>query len=222
MPQTELFLTEVESVTAQEVIDAHFEADNASPAQLVVPEEELDATLELWPGTPGSRSPRPWRPGSRSQPAVFPLPSEDDPRAPKVVDGQVDRLRDARRPGRLARRRPTRSATCVRTSTRCPSDVLVGGSTAINLDTRDVTGSRPGEGDPGDPAGDLRGARAAAAGAGRAGAADRRQRALVRRHARHLGAGLRARLRLPGLRPLDLADRRSCSWWRWGSTTRSS
>ena len=89
VPQTELFLTEVESVTAQDVIDAHYEADNASPAQVVTPEEDLDATLELLTGHPGIAQPATAAPGQPSQPAVFPLPSEEDPRQPKIVDGQA-------------------------------------------------------------------------------------------------------------------------------------
>ncbi len=77
VPQTELFLTSVESVEAQEVLDAHFEADNASPAQLVVPEEDLAETIELVSAHAGVAEP------------VFPLPSEEDPSQPLVVDGEV-------------------------------------------------------------------------------------------------------------------------------------
>ena len=33
VPQTELFLTEVDSVKAQDVLDAHFEADTAQPGE---------------------------------------------------------------------------------------------------------------------------------------------------------------------------------------------
>ena len=140
VPQTELFLTEVESVTAQEVIDAHYEADNASPTQVVVPEEELDATLELLAGHPGIAQPATDAPGQPSQPAVFPLPSEDDPREPKVVDGQVIVFATLADPADS--QAATDTVRDLRTDLdEVSGDVLVGGSTAINLDTRDVTGS---------------------------------------------------------------------------------
>ena len=140
VPQTELFLTEVESVTAQEVIDAHYEADNASPAQVVVPEEDLDATVELLAGHPGIAQPAADAPGQPSQPAVFPLPSEDDPREPKIVDGQAIVFATLADPADS--QAATDTVRDLRTDLdEVSEDVLVGGSTAINLDTRDVTGS---------------------------------------------------------------------------------
>ena len=129
VPQTELFLTSVESVDAQEVIDAHFEADNASPAQLVVPEER-----------PG-RDPRSWcRPDEGIAAPVFPLPAGDDPNQPKVVDGEV--LLFATLADPADSQAATDTVRDLRTDLDAVSEeILVGGSTAINLDTRDVTGS---------------------------------------------------------------------------------
>ncbi|QZY29022.1 MMPL family transporter [Nocardioides coralli] len=137
VPQTELFLTEVESVEAQEVIDAHYEADNASPAQVVVPEDQLAPTLELLaahPGVAGADA------GIDGRPAVFPLPSETDPQQPKVVDGEAIVF------ATLADPADSQAATDTVRDLRddldeVSEDVLVGGATAINLDTRDVTGS---------------------------------------------------------------------------------
>jgi len=140
VPQTELFLTSVESVDAQEVIDAHFEADNASPAQLVVPEADLAETLELITSHPGIARPDA-SPGTEpGPPPVFALPSETDPSQPKIVDGRALVF------ATLADPADSQSATDtvrdLRTDLDAVStDVLVGGSTAINLDTRDVTAS---------------------------------------------------------------------------------
>ncbi|HYH34547.1 MAG TPA: MMPL family transporter [Nocardioides sp.] len=143
VPQTELFLTEVESVTAQEVLDEHFEADNASPVQILVPEEHLPRVLEVVTAHPGiaqSASDPAGAAGAPRQPAVFPLPSADDPREPRVVDGQAIVF------ATLADPADSPPATDTVRDLRADldevsGDVLVGGSTAINLDTRDVTGS---------------------------------------------------------------------------------
>jgi putative drug exporter of the RND superfamily len=53
VPQTELFLAEVESVKAQEVIDEHFEADQSSPALVIVPEGDVEAAVQLAADHPG-------------------------------------------------------------------------------------------------------------------------------------------------------------------------
>ena len=135
VPQTELFLTDVESVEAQEVLDAHFEADNASPAQLVVPEEHLAATIELVSAHEGIAAPEA---GPQQQPPVFPVPSPDDPSQPQIVDGQAVVF------ATLADPADSQAATDTVRDLRTDLDeiseeILVGGSTAINLDVRDVT-----------------------------------------------------------------------------------
>ncbi len=138
--QTDLFLTSVESVDAQEVIDAHFEADNASPAQLVVPEQDLQQTLELVTSHPGIAQPDAAAGAEQGPPPVFALPSEQDPSQPKIVDGRALVF------ATLADPADSQAATDTVRDLRADldavsADVLVGGSTAINLDTRDVTGS---------------------------------------------------------------------------------
>jgi RND superfamily putative drug exporter len=55
VPQTELFLAEVESVKAQEVIDAHFQSDQSSPAILIVPGTRSSRPSSWPPTTPGWR-----------------------------------------------------------------------------------------------------------------------------------------------------------------------
>lgn len=138
VPQTELFLTDVDSAAAQDVLDAHFEADTASPLQLVVPEEHVAATVELVAAHPGIAEPEQvLDTGDAAVPPVFPLPSAADPRAPKVVDGQTvvfATLAD-----------PADSQVAIDTMAdlreeldRVSPEILVGGATAINADVRDV------------------------------------------------------------------------------------
>jgi RND superfamily putative drug exporter len=142
VPQTELFLAEVESVEAQEVLDAHFEADNASPVQIVVPVEQVPAVVELVTAHPGIAEPETaaGEGGEQTLPPVFPLPSPDDPTQPLVVDGQAIVL--ATLDGPADSQAASDTVRSLREDLDAVStDVLVGGSTAINLDTRDVTDS---------------------------------------------------------------------------------
>ncbi|WP_445257273.1 MMPL family transporter [Nocardioides aurantiacus] len=133
VPQTELFLTEVDSVRAQEVIDDHFESDASSPVQVVVPAALVGATVDLLQDHPGIA-----RPTDRT-PTVFALPaSPDDPTTPKVVDGEAVVLATLDAPGDSAA--ATATLELLRTDLHALDDgVLVGGSTAILVDTRETT-----------------------------------------------------------------------------------
>ena len=133
VPQTEVFLTEVDSVKAQEVLDAHFEADNSSPVQVVTPAEDVGAVVELLTGHAGVADSTP-----QGAPAVFPLPDATDPAQPKVVDGEAVVL------ATLADPADSQAALDTVRELRADldevgDDVLVGGQTAINLDVRDTT-----------------------------------------------------------------------------------
>ena len=129
IPQTELFLTEVDSVRAQEILDSQFEADRGSPAILVVPEESLPAAIEVVRGHDGV-----------AENGVVPL-TEGPPSpqaAPKVVDGEtvvLVTLSDA------ADSAPaTETVRDLRSELdEVSEEILVGGSTAILLDTRVTT-----------------------------------------------------------------------------------
>ena len=142
VPQTEVFLTEVESVEAQDLLDAHFPADNASPVQIVTPEEDVDDVVALVSDHPGIAEPETaaGAGGPQTLPPVFPLPSPDDPTQPQVVDGQVIVLATLDDPA------DSQAATDTVRDLREDLDevsphVLVGGLTAINLDVRDVSSS---------------------------------------------------------------------------------
>lgn len=131
IPQTELFLTDVESVQAQDILDAHFESDNANPVQLVVPEADVPATLALLADHAGIAS-------MDGQPLVFPLPSETDPRQPKIVDGRAVVFATLSDPADS----PAAADTVAQLRTDLDAvspDILVGGATAINSDVRATT-----------------------------------------------------------------------------------
>ncbi len=139
VPQTELFLTAVDSVTAQDILDTHFTADTASPVQVVVPVAEVGAAVALLSSHDGiATSDGQAAPGGQVPPPVFPIPSPEDPTQPLVKDGQAIVL------ATLAD--PADSSAAIDTVRSLRSDldaidpgILVGGATAIQMDVRDTT-----------------------------------------------------------------------------------
>ncbi|ANH36766.1 Putative membrane protein YdgH [Nocardioides dokdonensis FR1436] len=133
VPQTDLFLTAEESVAAQDVLDAHFDADTASPLQIVVPTDQLGPVLELVSADEGVSQESEGR-----QPPVVPIPEADDPQQPRSVDGRSIVIAN------LADGSETAAATATVERLRADlaevdPDILVGGSTATLLDTRETT-----------------------------------------------------------------------------------
>ncbi len=130
VPQTELFLTEVESVAAQEILDENFEADESSPVILVVPESDLEAVSEAGRDNPGVAAD-----GVTFLPAG--QPAQGEPPRPKIIDGEaivlgtLDQAYDSEG--------ATRTVEELRANLDEVGDVLVGGQTAVLLDTRDTT-----------------------------------------------------------------------------------
>jgi RND superfamily putative drug exporter len=126
-----VFLTEVDSVEAQEILDSQFDSDQASPAILIVPEQHLTGTVELVSEHAGV-----------APNGVVPLPGGEPqpgaPLTPKVVDGDVVLLVT------LADTAESAAATETVEELRQDLDtiseeIIVGGSTAILLDTRNTT-----------------------------------------------------------------------------------
>jgi len=116
--QEDLFLNEVESVTGQEVLARHFPAGSGTPVQIIAPAAEATAVLNTTRQLDGI-----------SSVTASVVPGQP----PKVVDGRV--LLQAT----LEPAADSPEATEVIESLRVAldpigSDVLVGGSTAINLD----------------------------------------------------------------------------------------
>lgn len=133
VPQTELFLTPEDSVDAQQIIDTHFDADNSSPAQIVVPAASLPQALETISTTDGIAAEV-----AAERPSVFPIPDDTNPSMPKVVGGDSVVFAAFADPADSA----AATATLERLRERLDDvddDILVGGSTAILFDTRETT-----------------------------------------------------------------------------------
>jgi RND superfamily putative drug exporter len=133
VPQTELFLTKVDSVKAQRILDEHFTADRASPAIVIVPQDKLQPAMQLIGSHEGVAAD-----GVTYLPAG--PPTGDAPPEPKVVDGNVVVF------ATLSDLADSAAATDTVRSLRedldqVSPDVEVGGSTAIQLDTRDTVDS---------------------------------------------------------------------------------
>ena len=148
VPQTELFLTEVDSVKAQDIIDAHFESDESSPALVVVPEGQLEEAMQVAAEHPGVAEngvsflpDQPAGPAQDSEGAQGgDAPGQDGQGQdvqPKIVDGQalvlvtLDANADSER--------ATDTLRALRTELdEVGPDIVIGGQTAILLDTRDT------------------------------------------------------------------------------------
>ena len=121
--QAETFLTEVESVTGQEVLAEHFPAGSGSPVQVIAPEAKAQEVIEVLSGEEGVNEPYAGlAPGA----------------PPKVVDGNVlvqatlTAAADSPEADDVVRRlRADLDAV--------GTDVLVGGQTAMNVDVRDAS-----------------------------------------------------------------------------------
>jgi RND superfamily putative drug exporter len=124
--QSDLFLTEVESVTGQQVLAEHFPAGSGSPAAIIGPAEALDALTAATRGVQGVSSVAPVgaeRPGGDQQ--------------PRVVDGLVQL--DATLADAADSRAAERTVQSLRRELDAVSPAaLVGGPTAIQLDTREA------------------------------------------------------------------------------------
>lgn len=82
--ETDIFLTEVESVAGQDVVAEHFSAGQVQPVTVFAPEADLDAVLEAVLATEGVDSAAPVVEAS-GPPGAPPSPDA----APRVVDGIV-------------------------------------------------------------------------------------------------------------------------------------
>jgi len=130
VPQTELFLAEVDSVKAQDVIDAHFESDQSSPAIVVVPAEDVAEAVTIAEEHTGVAE-------NGVQPLSDGAPAAGERPEPKVVDGEAIVLVT------LAQNADSEGATETVRDLReqmdqIDDDVVIGGQTATLLDTRDT------------------------------------------------------------------------------------
>ncbi len=125
----ETFLTDTDSITAQKVLGEHFAAGAATPLQIVVPEADTDAALEVVRSDPGIDSayaglvpPQPGRPQ---------VP-------PKAVDGQV--LIQATTKDAADSQGAEDTVKRLRADLdQVSADALVGGNAATNLDVLEAS-----------------------------------------------------------------------------------
>lgn len=126
--QTDVFLTDVDSVAGEEVLAEHFPAGAVQPAVVIVPEGDLDAVVAAAQDVPGVASAGPYTGSTGGAPGA---PGA----APVVVDGRVrvDVVTDA----------PSDSQDAVDTVAdlrdavaAAAPDALVGGPAAETLDTQ--------------------------------------------------------------------------------------
>ena len=129
--QTDTFRSPVDSVAGQRVLAAHFPAGSGSPAVIVASEDQGARVVQVASGVPGVA-------GARLTPAVPARPGVPTSGPPKVVDGRVQieavLTPAADSPAAEDVVRALRTAL-----DRVGPDVLVGGSTAINLDVREAS-----------------------------------------------------------------------------------
>ncbi|WP_407317500.1 MMPL family transporter [Isoptericola halotolerans] len=126
---SEVFLTQVDSVDGEEALTRHFDGVSAQPATVVAPEDDLDAVVEAAEGTAGVAAAAP----VTDEPAPAPgAPAQGDP---LVVDGlvRVDVTTSAPSDSQEA----VETVSALRESVHGVSpEALVGGAAAERLDTQ--------------------------------------------------------------------------------------
>ncbi|WP_069387989.1 MMPL family transporter [Cellulosimicrobium cellulans] len=126
---SEVFLTQVDSVDGEEVLTEHFEGVSAQPVTVVAPEGDLQAVVDAAAATEGVAAATP----VTDQPAAAPgAPAQGEP---LVVDGRVrvDVTTEAPSDSQEA----VETVSAVRTAVHDVSpDALVGGAAAERLDTQ--------------------------------------------------------------------------------------
>jgi len=126
---SEVFLTQVDSVDGEEALTRHFEGVSAQPAIVIAPEEDADAVVQAAEDTDGITAAT----VVTDQPAAAPgMPAQGDP---LVVDGQVrvDVTTEAPSDSQEA----VETVSALRTAVHDVSpDALVGGAAAERLDTQ--------------------------------------------------------------------------------------
>jgi RND superfamily putative drug exporter len=121
--QADTFLTTVESVTGDKVLAAHFPGGSGSPTIVVGPADRSDALVSAVRKTSGVASV---------------VPTAEESKQPKVVDGMVELQVTLTDPADS----PAADDTVRRLRTDLDAvspDALVGGTTASNLDVRDIS-----------------------------------------------------------------------------------
>lgn len=122
--QSDFFLTRVDSVAGQETLVRHYPAGSGSPVQIVTPQDKAAQVVQVLGTVSGVRDP---------------FIGEVPGRSPKVVDGRV-RVQVTLEAAADSVAAEQTIETLRRTLDQVGTDVIVGGSTATNLDVRQATG----------------------------------------------------------------------------------
>jgi RND superfamily putative drug exporter len=131
--ETDVFLTQVESVAGQAVVAEHFPAGQVQPVTVFAPEADLEAVLEAVHGTDGVDSAAPVAEAS-GPPGAPPAPDA----APRVVDGvvQIQAVTTAGSETQEA----VEVVADIRTAVgEVSADTVVGGAAAQRLDTQETS-----------------------------------------------------------------------------------
>jgi len=132
---SDVFLTQVDSVDGEEVLEEHFGGVGAQPAIVVAPEEDLDRVLEAATSTEGVASAAPVTEGGSGG-----APGAPAQGPPLVIDGDVRIDVVTEDPSDTSA--ATQTVAALRDAVHEVSpDALVGGATAERLDTQ-IAGDR--------------------------------------------------------------------------------
>jgi putative drug exporter of the RND superfamily len=129
---TDAFVKPVESVTGQQQLAQHFPAGSGSPAIVIGPADQTDAMVSAISDLPGVAAVVPYTgaapgaPGGQSPP-------------PKVVDGRVELQVTLTDPADSAAAEETVVAMRSVLDEVAGTDALVGGTTAVNYDTKQAS-----------------------------------------------------------------------------------
>ncbi|MCO1597273.1 MMPL family transporter [Micromonospora sp. RHAY321] len=129
--QSDLFTQRTDSVDGQEVISRHFPAGTGSPATIFATEQTARQVAQVAQGVPGVAAVRPVSAGQQTGPP-------DPAAAPKVVDGRVQLEATLADPPDSDGAERTIRELRVAVHRVPGADAVVGGFTAINVDTSDA------------------------------------------------------------------------------------
>jgi len=129
--QTDVILSQSDAVDGQAVVAKHFDAGSGSPVLIVAPESEAEAVLTATEKTDGIASAAYYTGGGRPQPGT--------PADPVVKDGHV--LIQATLASEPDSAQAEKVVKGLRESLSTDGSVLVGGVTAIALDTNETAQS---------------------------------------------------------------------------------
>ncbi|MEH1167047.1 MMPL family transporter [Micromonospora sp. CPCC 205539] len=129
--QSDLFTKPTDSVDGQEVIARHYPAGTGSPASIFVTEQTARQVTEVAQGVPGVAAVRPLSAGQQGGP-----PTGDA--TPKVIDGRVQLEATLADPPDSDGAERTIRELRVAVHQVPDADAVVGGFTAINVDTSDA------------------------------------------------------------------------------------